>query len=131
MERECETALLDRAVHLHAGIGMHRHGARRGHQEAGDMLAVAEGFDLAQRLVGIGQRQAQHRVQAPAAFRQRLFGEPAVVGPAQLDLHFERRMQAHGQQHGGKQAGIVDAHRVHPAMAELDVAALALFGLFR
>src|SRR5712671_4437144 len=34
-------------------------------------------------------------------------------------------MHADREQHGWEQTGIVDAHRVHPAMAELDVAQLA------
>ena len=38
-------------------------------------------------------------------------------------------MQADREHQGREQAGIVDAHRVHPAMAELHVAHLALLGL--
>src|SRR5215813_2937613 len=38
-------------------------------------------------------------------------------------------MHAHGKQQGREQARIVDAHRVHPAMAELHVAVLARGGL--
>jgi hypothetical protein len=40
-------------------------------------------------------------------------------------------MQADRQQHGGKQAGIIDAHGIHPAMAELDVTQFARVGLLR
>ena len=110
---------------------MHRQAAHRRDHESGDVLAVAERLDVAQRLVGLGERHAQHRVEAPVGSRQRLLGEPAVIGPAQLDLHLGRRMQADREQHGRKQAGIIDAHRVHPAMAELDVAQLAVGGLLR
>ena len=72
--------------------------------------------------VGIGERQRQHREEAAAGLRQHLLGEPAVVGPAQLDLHLGLRMQADGEHAGREQAGVVDAHGVHPAVAELDVA---------
>ena len=93
MEREHEAALLERAVDLHVGIVVDRHvGADRGHHEAADMFAAAEGLDLPQRLVRRVERQAQHRVEAPLRFRQNLFGEPPVVGPAQLDFHFLLRM---------------------------------------
>src|SRR3954452_2980017 len=40
-------------------------------------------------------------------------------------------MHTDRKQHGWKQAGIVDAHRIHPAMAELDVAQLVRAGLLR
>ncbi len=40
-------------------------------------------------------------------------------------------MQSHRKQQGREQAGIVDAHGVHPALAEFDVAQLAGCGLFR
>ena len=86
------------------------------------MLAVAEGLDVAQRRVGIAERQAQHRDRSGRRLRQHLLGEPAVVGPAQVDLHLLLRMQADVEHAGREQAGIVDAHRVHPAIAELDVA---------
>jgi len=96
----------------------------------GDIFARPEGLDLAQRRVRVRQRQGQHRVEAAAAFGQRFFGQPPIVGPAQLDLHFGIGMQPDGEHQGREQAGIVDAQRVHPAMAELDVAQLARGGLF-
>ena len=66
----------------------------------------------------------------PSGFRQRLLGDPARVGPAQFELHFLLRMQADVEHAGGEQAGIIDAHRVHPALAELRVALAALLSVF-
>ena len=81
------------------------------------------------RGLGIGERQAQHRIHAAARFRQHLLGDPAVVGPAEIDLHLLLRMHADIEHAGREQAGIVDAHRVHPALAELHVAEPARVGL--
>ena len=53
---------------------------------------IAEHFDLAQAGIRIGEWHRQHRVEAAAAFRKRFLGQPSVVGPAQLDLHFRVRM---------------------------------------
>ena len=86
---------------------------------------------MAQRCFGIAERNAQHREEAVVGFRQHLLGEPAVVGPAQLDFHFLLRMHADVEHAGREQAGVVDAHGVHPALAELDVAMPARLGLLR
>ena len=40
-------------------------------------------------------------------------------------------MQSDAEQQGREQAGIIDAHGVHPALAQFDVANLAGCGLFR
>ena len=110
---------------------MHAHiGAHGGDHEAADVFAIAEGLDVAQSRVGIGKRQAKEREETAARFRQHLLGEPAVIGPAQLDLHFGLRMQPDIEHAGGEQAGIIDAHGLHPALAELHVADLAVLGLF-
>ena len=125
MEGDDEAALLHRPIDFHIGIVVHAHvGAHGGDHEAADMLPVAEGLDVAQRRGRIGKRQAEQRKETPARFRHHLLGEPAVIGPAQLDLHFLLRMQADIEHAGREQAGIIDAHRVHPAMAELHVADL-------
>ena len=76
------------------------------------------------RSAASGSLNGRHSIEKkrPPAFRHHLLGEPAVIGPAQLDLHFLLRMQADIEHAGREQAGIIDAHRVHPAMAELHVA---------
>ncbi len=79
--------------------------------------------------VGIAERQTKQREEPAARFRHDLFGEPAIIGPAQLDLHFRLRMHSDVEHAGREQAGIVDAHGVHPAMAELHIADLAVLGL--
>ena len=125
-----QAALLHRPIDFHIGIVVHAHvGAHGGDHEAADMLAVAEGLDVAQRRGRIGKRQAEQGKETAARFRHHLLGEPAVIGPAQLDLHFLLRMQADIEHAGREQAGIIDAHGIHPAMAELDVADLAVVGL--
>ena len=86
---------------------------------------------MAQGLVRIGERQAQHGVHAAARFGQRLLRKPAIVGPAQLALHLLLRMQTDIEHPGREQARIVDAHGIHPALAELDVAHPAGIGLLR
>ena len=78
---------------------------------------------------GSANGRRKQRKEAAAGLRHHLLGEPTVVGPAQLDLHFGLRMQADIEHAGRKQAGIIDAHRVHPAVAELHVAHLAFVGL--
>jgi hypothetical protein len=121
---------IDRPVDLHIGVLLHAGVTHGGDHEASDVLSVTERLDLAQRLVGVVEGQAEHRIEAAAGFRQHLLGQPAIVGPAQLDLHFLLRMQADAQHPGREQAGVVDRHRVHPAMTELDIAVVAgLVGL--
>ena len=58
----------------------------------------------------------------PRLDRQDALAEPAVVGLAQRHLHLGLRMQAEEQHRGREQAGIVDPHRVHPALGHVDVA---------
>jgi len=93
------------------------------------MPAVAERFDVAHAGVRIGERQAQHGEHASVGLRQHFLRDPAVVGPTQLSLHFLLGMQADAEHSGREQARIIDAHGVHPAMAELHVAGLSGFGL--
>ena len=131
VERQHEATLLQRPVQLHIGVVIDRRVAHGRDHEAADMLAIAERFDLAQRCFGIAERQAQHREEALVGMRQHILGEPAIVGPAQFDLDLLLRMHADGEHAGREQAGVIDAHGVHPAVAELHVAQLAVLGLLR
>ena len=131
MERKHQAAFLHRPIDLHVGVVVHTHvGAHGRHHEAADVFSVAKSLDMAQRRIGIGERQTQHGKETVVGLRHHLFGEPAVIGPAQVRLHFLLRMHADIEHAGGEQAGIIDAHGVHPAMAELHVADLAGLGFF-
>ncbi len=66
MERQHEAALLDRPIDLHVGVLVHARVTHGGDHEAADVLAVAEFLDLAQALVGVVERQAEHRIEAAA-----------------------------------------------------------------
>ena len=50
--------------------------------------------------------------------------EPGVVGPAHRHLDLDLRMQAEEQHRRREQAGIVDAHGVHPFQRHADVAVM-------
>ena len=125
MEGKREPALLHGAIEPHIGVVVHLQMPHRGDHEAGHARPGAEGLDLPHACVGIGKRQAQHGVHAAAGFRQNFLGDPAVVGPAKIGLHLLLRMHADVEHAGREQAGVVDAHGVHPAVAKLDVAHVA------
>src|SRR6476469_4411953 len=78
-----------------------------------------------------GSENGRHNMEYIARLGQRLLREPAIVGPAQLALHLLLRMQTDIEHSGREQARIVDAHGIHPALAELDVAHPAGIGLLR
>ena len=124
MECQRQPALLQRAVEPHIGVIVHLQIAHRGDHEPGHALAAAEGLDLPNACLRIRERQAQHGVHAAARLGQHLFGDPAVVGPAEIDLHLLLGMHADIEHAGREQTGIVDTHRVHPALAELHVASI-------
>src|SRR5215470_11938699 len=126
MEREREAALLQHAIEPHIGVVVDLQVAHRGDHETGHVLAAAEGLDLAHAGGRIGERQAQHGIHAAARLGQHLLSDPAVVGPAEIRLHLLLRMHADVEHAGWEQAGVVHAHRIHPALAELYVAMLAI-----
>ncbi len=79
MEGDGEAALLHRAIDFHVSVVVHAHvGAHGGHHEAADVLAPAEGIDVAQGGVGIAKRQAQQREEPAAGFRHYRLGKPAI-----------------------------------------------------
>ena len=86
-------------------------------------------LDVTQARIRIGERQVEHGIHAPVRLRQHLLGDPAAIGPAQVDLHLLLRMRAKAEHAGREQAGVIDPHRVHPALTELDVADAARLGL--
>ena len=108
---------------------MHGKGADRCHAETLHALAPPECLNVTQRGVGVVEWQTQHREKTIIGFRQDLLGQPAIIGPAQIVLEIGLRGQPHMQHLRRKQAGVVDAQRVHPAIAQLHIAMLSGPGL--
>ena len=90
---------------------------------------MTEGLDAAQRALGIAEGQRELGEHAAIGLRQRHLGDPTVVGPAQLELHLLLGMQADVEHARGEEAGIIDAHGVHPALTQLGVAQTGRIGL--
>ena len=123
MEGDRLAHLLEQRIGLDVGVVVHRLVARRRHHEADHALLVAE---ILHRLVGgfrIVERQIQHRDDA-GLDREDALAEPAIVGAAHRHLDLDLRMQAEKQHRRREQAGIIDAHGVHPFERHADVAVL-------
>ena len=128
VERERQAGLLDRRVDPHVAVVMHRPVAHRGDHEAAHALLAGELLDHPQARVGIVEGEIDHRADA-AFLLQHLLAEPAVVGKGERHLGLDLRMQAELQHRRGEQHGDIDAHGVHPAPRQRDVAMHAGFRL--
>jgi hypothetical protein len=76
------------------------------------------------RLIGrlrVVERQIERRPNARLG-RQHLVTEPAVIGTGQRDLDLGPRRKAEGQHRRREEHHDVDAHRIHPALGQRDVA---------
>ncbi len=121
VERERQPALLQRGVGLGIGIVVDAAIVRRGHHEADDALPVGEFQHGLVAGLGIVEGQIEHRLEA-RLLAEDLVAEPAIVGLRQPDLDLDPRTGGEIEHRRRKHAGDVDAHRVHPAPHQRDVA---------
>ena len=121
VERQRQVALLQRRVGLGVGVVVDAAIMRRGHHEADDALAVGE---FQHRLVaglGIVERQIEHRLEA-IFLAKNFFAQPAVIGLRHRHLDLDPRAGRKIEHRGWKHAGDIDAHGVHPAPHQGDIA---------
>ena len=121
MECERQVALLQRGVGLGVGVVVDAAIMRRRHHEADDALAIGEFQHGLVAGLGIVERQIEHRLEA-ILLAEDLVAEPAIVGLRHRHLDLDARAGREIEHRGREHAGDVDAHGVHPAPHQGDVA---------
>ena len=86
---------------------------------------VGELLDHLDAGVGIVERQVHHRLDARLA-RQQFLDQPAIERASQRHLHLGLWMHAEQQHRRRERHGVVDAHAVHRAPGQLDLAMRAV-----
>ena len=121
VEGERHAPLLDRRPGLRIGVVVDAAVVRRRHHEADDALLVAELLHGLVAGLGIVERQVEHRLEA-RLLSKNFLAEPPVIGLRQRDLDLDARTGREIEHRGREHAGDVDAHGVHPAAHQGDVA---------
>ncbi len=121
VERERHVALLQRRVGLGVGVVVDAAVVGGGDHETDHALLVAELLHRLVAGVGIVEGQIDHRLET-ILLAQDALAEPAVIGLRQADLDLDARTGGEIEHGGREHAGDVDAHGVHEAPHQRDVA---------
>ena len=118
VEAERLTRLLQRGVEPHVGVVPDRLVAGGGDGEAHHARRVGEALDRLHAGIGIVERQIEQRLLA-LVLRQDLLDQPAIVGVAERHFDIDLRVHAERKHRRREHHHVIDAHRIHGALAEL------------
>ena len=121
MERQRHPQFLNRRIGLGIGVVIDAAIMGGGDHETDHALLVAELADDAVAGFRIVERQVEHRLEA-RVLGEHALAQPAVIGGGERDLDLDARTRCEVEHRRREHAGDVDAHGVHPAPHQRDVA---------